>query len=154
MTDYEYILKQAKFFHYKGWEEGELRKCVNMLANLSRQELVLLYQSRWVHDGGLIKRAIFNILFVNKIGQREVHIKMMDTAGLIAEFLDKQSGNVSLIRKELRERYKAGRDRRLIVTAFNNATKSDQQWVKWQIRKEQYGNTNGYNNYQWKKKPW
>ena len=79
---------------------------------------------------------------------------MMDTAGLIAEFLDKDSGNVSLIRKELRERYKAGRDRRLIVTAFNNATKSDQQWVKWQIRKEQYGNTNGYNNYQWKKKPW
>ena len=154
MTDYEYILKQAKFFHYKGWEEGELRKCVNMLANLSRQELVLLYQSRWVHDGGLIKRAIFNILFVNKIGQREDHIRVMDTAGLIAEFLDKQSGNVSLIRKELRERYKAGRDRQLIVTAFNNATKSDQQWVKWQIRKEQYGNTNGYNNYQWKKKPW
>lgn len=125
-----------------------------MLANLSRQELVLLYQSRWVHDGGLIKRAIFNILFVDKIGQREVHIKMMDTAGLIAEFLDKQSGNVSLIRKELRERYKAGRDRQLIVIAFNSATKSDQQWVKWQIRKEQYGNTNGYNNYQWKKKPW
>ena len=154
MTDYEYILKQAKFFHYKGWEEGELRKCVNMLANLLRQELVLLYQSRWVHDGGLIKRAIFNILFVNKIGQREVHIKMMDTAGLIAEFLDKDSGNVSLIRKELRERYKAGRDRQLIVMAFNSATKSDQQWVKWQIRKEQYGNTNGYNNYQWKKKPW
>lgn len=154
MTDYEYILKQAKFFHYKGWEEGELRKCVNMLANLSRQELVLLYQSRWVHDGGLIKRAIFNILFVNKIGQREDHIRVMDTAGLIAEFLDKDSGNVSLIRKELRERYKAGRDRQLIVMAFNSATKSDQQWVKWQIRKEQFGNTNGYNNYQWKKKPW
>ena len=154
MTDYEYILKQAKFFHYKGWEEGELRKCVNMLANLSRQELVLLYQSRWVHDGGLIKRAIFNILFVNKIGQREDHIRVMDTAGLIAEFLDKQSGNFSLIRKELRERYKAGRDRQLIVMAFNSATKSDQQWVKWQIRKEQFGNTNGYNNYQWKKKPW
>ena len=31
MTDYEYILKQAKFFHYKGWEEGELRKCVQNL---------------------------------------------------------------------------------------------------------------------------
>jgi len=69
---------------------------------------------------------------------------------LIEEFQDKQSGNVSLIRKEMRERYKANRDRQKIAIAFNNATKSDQQWVKWQIRKERYGNS-GNNNYQWKK---
>ena len=28
MTDYEYIIKQLKLFHFKGWEDGELRKCV------------------------------------------------------------------------------------------------------------------------------
>jgi hypothetical protein len=38
MTDYEYIIKQAKLFHYKGWEAGELRKCVDMLPSLSRHE--------------------------------------------------------------------------------------------------------------------
>lgn len=27
MTDFEYILQQARLFHYKGWEETELRKC-------------------------------------------------------------------------------------------------------------------------------
>ena len=43
MTDCEYILKQAKLFHYKGWDEGELRKCVDMLVGLSRQELIVLY---------------------------------------------------------------------------------------------------------------
>ena len=32
MTDYEYILQQAKLFHYKGWEDGELRKCVDNAA--------------------------------------------------------------------------------------------------------------------------
>lgn len=31
MTDYEYILQQAKKAHYSGWESGELRKCVDML---------------------------------------------------------------------------------------------------------------------------
>jgi len=34
MTDFEYILQQAKVFHYKGWEDGELRKCVDMLPSL------------------------------------------------------------------------------------------------------------------------
>lgn len=38
MTDYEYIIKQAKLFHYKGWEEEELRMCVDMLPSLSRHE--------------------------------------------------------------------------------------------------------------------
>ena len=70
---------------------------------------------------------------------------------MIAEFQDKQSGNVSLIRKEMRERYKAGRDKQKIAIAFNNATKSDQGWLKWQMRKERYGNS-GNNNSQWKKK--
>lgn len=26
MTDFEYILQQARLFHYKGWEDSELRK--------------------------------------------------------------------------------------------------------------------------------
>ena len=149
MTDYEYIIKQAKLFHYKGWEAGELRKCVDMLPGLSRQELLSLYRSRWIADDAKIKEAVFNVLFEGKAGKREERIKNLDTDALIEEFQDKQSGNVSLIRKEMKERYKAGKDKLKIATALNNATKSDQQWVKWQIRKELYGNSN--NNYQWKK---
>ena len=48
MTDYEYILQQVKLFHFKGWDDGELRKCVGMLPGLSRQELTSLYYSKWV----------------------------------------------------------------------------------------------------------
>lgn len=148
MTDYEYIIKQVKLFHFKGWEQGELRKCVDMLPNLSRQELVSLYKSRWTAEDKAFREAVFNVLFEGKAGKREERIKNMDTDALIKEFQDKQSGNVSLIRKEMKDRYKANRDRQKIATAFNNSTKSDQQWVKWQIRKERYGNSNS-NNY-WK----
>ena len=28
MTDYEYILQQARKAHYSGWDDVELRKCV------------------------------------------------------------------------------------------------------------------------------
>ena len=139
MTDYEYILKQVKFFHYKGWETGELRKCVDMLPKLSREELLALYRSRWISEGDPIKENIFNILFKDKVGKREQRIRTEDTDALILEFKDKKGGNVSLARKELRDRYKAGKDKQKISAAFNSSTKSDQQWLKWQIRKEQYG---------------
>ena len=139
MTELEYILKQVKFFHYKGWETGELRKCVDMLPKLSREELLALYRSRWVSEGDPIKENIFNILFKDKVGKREQRIKTEDTDALIMEFKDKKGGNVSLARKELRDRYKAGKDKQKISAAFNSSTKSDQQWLKWQIRKEQYG---------------
>ena len=139
MTELEYILKQVKFFHYKGWETGELRKCVDMLPKLSREELLALYRSRWVSEGDPIKENIFNILFKDKVGKREQRIKTEDTDALIMEFKDKKGGNVSLARKELRNRYKAGKDKQKISAAFNSSTKSDQQWLKWQIRKEQYG---------------
>lgn len=154
MTDLEYILQQAKLFHYKGWEAGELRKCVDMLPNLSRDELSSLYRSRWLKEDKTFREAIFNTLFKNQIGKRETRIKEMDTVSLIEEFKDKKSGNVSLIRKEMHNRYKENKngDRAKITTAFNASTKSDQEWVKSQIRKERYGDSGS--NYQWTKTSW
>ena len=150
MTDYEYIINQVKLFHFKGWEVGELRKCIDMLPKLSRQELTSLYHNRWVKEDMKFREAIFNTMFADKVGKREERIKNLDTDALIEEFKDKKSGNVALIRKEMHERYKANKnnDRAKISAALNASTKGDQQWVKSQIRKERYGDSNNY----WK--PW
>ena len=153
MTDYEYILQQARKFHYSKWDDEELRKCVDMLQNLSRQELTSLTLSRWTKEAKILRENIFNILYKDQIGKREERIKGLDIDVLIEEFQDKKSGNVALVRKEMRDRYKAGKDKQLIADAFSHATKSDQQWVKSQIRKEQYGDPNNH-NYQMKKPSW
>ena len=139
MTNCEYILKQAKLFHYKGWEEGELRKCVDMLVGLSRQELIALYTSRWLVGVKTLRDEIFKILYMDRIGIREERLKEMSTNELINEFEERQSGNINLIRQELRHRYKEdlGDDRVKITAAFNRATKGDRMWVELQIRKEQ-----------------
>lgn len=152
MTDYEYIINQVKLFHFKGWEVGELRKCVDMLSGLSRQELTSLYYNRWLKEDKKFREAVFNTLFADKVGKREERIKNLDTDALIEEFKDKKSGNVALIRKELHERYKANKDndRAKISAALNASTKADQQWVKSQIRKERYGDSNN-NRKPWKK---
>ena len=146
MTDYEYIIKQARMFHYTKWSDEELRKCVDMLIGLERQELVSLYMSKWVSGEKILKEEIFKILYADKLGKREERIKEMDLKELIEEFQDKKSGNISLVRNELKHRYKEGLDeeKMMIGKAFKESrSKGDQQWIELQLRRELYGNTNG-----------
>ncbi len=151
MTDYKYIMGQCKKFHFTTWDEDALRECQSIMPNLTRDELVRVYRSRLLGEKHPLKQTAFKVLFAEKVGKREERIKTEDTDALIQEFLDKKGGNVALARKELRERYKAGKDKQKIAGVFNVSTKSDQQWVKSQIRKERYGDSNGN---QWKKPSW
>ena len=130
MTDYEYILKQARKFHYSKWTDEELRKCVDMLPNLSREELTALITSKWTRDAKTLKESIFNILFKDQIGKREERIKNLDTDALIEEFKDKKSGNVALVRKEMQNRFMENKDCDKIAEAFNASVEKDKQWVK------------------------
>ena len=114
-----------------------------MLFGMTRQGLISLYNSRWIAGEKLLKEEIFKILYADKIGKREERIKEMDIDELIEEFNDKKSGNVSLVRQELKSRYKENisEDRIKIANAFNNSNKGDQQWIELQMRKELYGKT-------------
>ena len=146
MTDYEYIIKQARVFHYTKWSDEELRKCVDMLIGLERQELVSLYMCKWISGEKILKEEIFKILYADKLGKREERIKEMELNDLIVEFQDKKSGNISLVRNELKHRYKEGldEDKMIIGKAFKESrSKGDQQWIELQLRRELYGNSNG-----------
>lgn len=151
MTDYVYIMVQCRKYHFTKWDENVLRECQSIMPNLTREELVSIYRSKLLDERHPLKQTAFKVLFADKVGKREERIKALDTDTLIAEFQDKKSGNVALIRKEMRDRYKEnkGYDRGKIAATFNVSTKGDQQWVTSQIRKERYANTS--NNYQWKK---
>jgi len=141
MDELKYIIGQAKKFYYSGWDDKELRKCVDMLPVLSREELISLYTSRWISGGKVLKEEVFKILYMDRLGEREERIKNLSTNQLINEFEDKTSGNVSLIRQELRYRYKEnyGDDRIKIAASFGRSTKGDQQWLELQMRREQNG---------------
>ena len=155
MTDFEYILQQARKFHYTKWSDEELRKCVDMLVCLERHELVSLYMSKWIAGEKVLKEEIFKILYADRLGKREERIREMEINELIEEFQDKKSGNVSLIRNELKYRYKEGldEDRIKITKAFKeSSSKGDQQWIELQMRRElhDYPDNNGH----WKKPSW
>ena len=146
MTEFEYIIKQARRFHYTKWRDEELRKGVDMLGGLERQELVSLYMSKWIAGEKVLKEEIFKILYADRLGKREERIKEMEINELIEEFQDKKSGNVSLIRNELKYRYKEGfdEDKIKIAKAFKESpSKGDQQWIELQMRKELHGSSGG-----------
>ena len=135
MIDFDYILQQAKKAYYSGWTDEKLRKCVNMLIGLTHEELFSLYTSKWLKGDKVMREEVFD-----KIGKREERIKNLSTDELIEEFKDKTSGNVSLIRNEMKYRYKEniGDDRIKITIAFKESSVGDQAWIEHQERKEMY----------------
>ena len=141
MTDYEYILQQARKAHYSNWNDEELRKCVDMLIGLTHEQLFSLYTSKWLNGDKVMREEVFKCMYRDKIGKREERIKNLSTDELIEEFKDKKSGNVSLIRNEMKHRYKEnlGDDRIKITMAFKESSAGDQSWVEHQERKEMYG---------------
>ena len=94
MTDLEYIVKQAKKFYYVQWDEAELRKCVDMLSALEHDELVRLFNCKWTKK--VLKEAIFNILYMDRIGEREKRFKEMSTVELINDFEERSKGNMKI----------------------------------------------------------
>ena len=75
MTDYEYILQQAKKAHYAGWDDAELRKCVDKLIGLTHEQLFTLYTSKWLKGEKTLRNEVFRNMFLDKIGKREERIK-------------------------------------------------------------------------------
>ena len=141
MTDYEYIYQQIKKAHYSGWDDEELRKCVDMLIGLTHEQLFSLYTCKWLKGDKKMREEVFKCMYMDKIGKREERIKNLSTDELIEEFKDKTSGNVSLIRNEMKYRYREniGDDRIKITIAFKESSVADQAWIEHQERKEMYG---------------
>ena len=136
MTDYEYIIKQCRKAHYSNWNDEELRKCVDMLPNLSRQELISLYRSKWLDQEKILKDAIFHLLFDARIEERDKKIKAMNVDELI-ENLHDENGYGKFIVLEMKERYDSLEfgDKVKIIDTLAATTKANQNWAEGKRKK-------------------
>ena len=122
MKDFDYILQQAKKAHYSGWNDEELRKFVDMLPSISRQELVLLY-SRWLSHDKPLKDSIFHLLFDARIEERDKKIKAMNVDELIENLKD-ENGYGKFIVLEMKERFDSleDADKTKLINALSTTT--------------------------------
>jgi len=126
----------VKKAHYKGWDDEELRKCVDMLPTLSREEQLALYRSRWIEHEKALKEAIFNQLFKERIGERDRKIKAMSVDELI-ENLHDENGYGKFIVLEMKERYDSlyPDDKIKILDTLAGTTKANQNWAEGKRKK-------------------
>ena len=131
MTDYEYIIQQVKKFHYSGWNDEELRKCVDMLPGLTREQQVSLFRSKWIEHEKTLKETIFNLLFKDRIEERDRKIKAMNVDELI-ENLHDENGYGKFIVMEMKERYDSleDKDKVKILDTLSETTKANQKWAE------------------------
>ncbi len=131
MSDFEYIIQQVKKFHYSGWNDEELRKCVDMLPGLTREQQVSLFRSKWIEHEKTLKEAIFNLLFKDRIEERDRKIKAMNVDELI-ENLHDENGYGKFIVLEMKERYDflEYEDKVKILDTLSETTKANQKWAE------------------------
>ena len=136
MTDYKYIYQQVKKAHYSGWAEEELRKCVDMLPMLSRDELLTLYRCKWMGNEKTLKESIFNLLFKERIGERDRKIKAMSVDELI-ENLHDENGYGKFIVLEMKDRFDSleDKDKIKILDTLSATTKANQRWAEGKKKK-------------------
>ena len=136
MTDYEYIIRQVKKFHYKGWNDEELRKCVDMLPGLSREQQIALFRSKWVEHEKTLKEAIFNLLFKERIEERDRKIQAMSVDELI-ENLHDENGYGKFIVIEMKERFDSleDEDKMKIIDTLSETTKANKKWAEGKKKK-------------------
>ena len=136
MSDFEYIYQQAKKFHFSGWSDEELRKCIDMLPELSRQELFSLYMNKWIEQEKPLKEAIFNQLFKERIGERDRKLKAMSVDELI-ENLHDENGYGKFIVLEMKDRFDSldDKDKMKIIDTLSATTKANQRWAEGKKKK-------------------
>ena len=147
MSDFEYIYQQAKKFHFSGWNDEELRKCVDMLSELSRQELFSLYRNKWIEQEKPLKEAIFNQLFKERIGERDRKLKAMSVDELI-ENLHDENGYGKFIVLEMKDRFDSldDKDKMKIIDTLSATTKANQRWAEGKKKKMNTDDKKGENS--------
>ena len=142
MTDFEYIFQQVKKFHFSGWNDEELRKCVDMLPTLSREEQLALYRSKWVEHEKALKEAIFNQLFKERIEERDRRIKAMSVDELIENLYD-ENGYGKFIVLEMKDRFDSleDKDKVKIIDTLSVTTKANQRWAEGKKKKMKKGDS-------------
>ena len=71
MEKIKYILKQVRKYHYKPWDCDELEKCIDMLRDMPRHELLLLDSNKWVSADSMLKTELLKILYLDQISESD-----------------------------------------------------------------------------------
>lgn len=102
-----------------------------MLPGLTREQQVSLYRCKWIEHEKTLKETIFNLLFKERIEERDRKIKAMHVDELIGNLQD-ENGYGKFIVLEMKERYDSQEvgDKVKILDALSKTTKANLKWAE------------------------
>lgn len=71
MEKIKYILKQVRKYHYQPWDSDELEKCIAILRDLPRNDLLLLDSNKWVSADSMLKAELLKILYPDQFSETD-----------------------------------------------------------------------------------
>ena len=71
MEKIKYILKQVRKYHYEPWDSEELEKCIAILRDLPRNDLLLLDSNKWVSADSMLKAELLKILYPDQFSETD-----------------------------------------------------------------------------------
>jgi hypothetical protein len=104
---------------------------VELLPNLTREQQVALYRSKWIEHEKTLKETIFNLLFKERIEERDRKIKAMSVDELIDNLHD-ENGYRKFIVLEMKGRYDSldENDKVKVLDTLSITTKANQKWAE------------------------
>lgn len=160
MTDYEYIIAQCQKFCKSLWNEGTLKECIDKIKTLSDKELCGLLCANELHaDRNWEAFPDYSLEDITEHCKRQMELKSaivqaMPTTKLVeiinSFYEDYKRNNdclasmdcetfsqaCKLTSEELRRRYLADIDCKIIEQAFNHKHNKNKVWIEWQLRKQ------------------
>ena len=102
-----------------------------MLPGLTREQQISLFRSKWIEHEKPLKETIFNLLFKERIEERDRKIKTMNVDELI-ENLQDENGYGKFIVLEMKERYDSleDADKVKILDTLSKTTKGNLKWAE------------------------
>lgn len=159
MTNYEYIITQCQRFNNSLWDEDILKECIQKLKTMSDMELCDLFCANELHADrnweafsnysfeDIIESSNRQIELESAIVQAIPTIKLVEIINSYYEDYKRNNDSLAsmdyktfskvckLGSEELRRRYLANVDCKIIENTFNYKNNTDKAWLEWQLRK-------------------
>lgn len=91
MNKLEFVISNLKTAHYKGWDEGKLEECKEMLQEMSLEELRGIRHSRWMTEDNALYPALFELLYKTELQEVIRKLNAMTTKELLVELRETKS---------------------------------------------------------------
>lgn len=117
MTNIDLLFQKCKIAHFHGWKDADLETCMEILPQLSLEELRMLNKSRWMDKNDPLYPTLFALLYKDQLEEVVRKLNCMTNQELLTEL------------KETKSSYKKERIPEILYQRYDSMDKMERKKV-------------------------